>query len=165
MDYYKKYREYYLNADGDSIVDVSPEVNIDVNIGNSGVAAGGTAVGAGLVSTAAPAASTGFVAAIPVVGQVIAVVAAIVAIGQVFDAMEKQKQLELAIQNLQERGKALQQEIDVMTWEGQQKINIINNAIAAAQEKERLALTLRYISLGAVAITGAILFYSLRKSR
>jgi hypothetical protein len=163
MNYYKKYKEHYLNADGDSLVDVSPDINIDVSIGNSGAAAGGSAIGAGIVSATVPATATGFVATIPVVGQVVAVVSTLVAIGQVFHGIEKQKQLQLAIGNLREREKEIRQEIDIITWEGQQKIDILNNAIAAAQEKERLALVLRYVTLGAVAVTGAILYYSIKK--
>ena len=152
----------------DSLIDVefSPDVNVTIPTSGlvaAGTAAGGSAVGATATTTAA-AGTSGFVAALPVVGQVVAVVATLVAIGQMINSVEKQKQLQLAIKNLQEKDKAIKQELDIQLWEGNQKLAIINKAIEDAYEQEKLNKTLQTATIVVLGVSTMIFVYSLRKN-
>lgn len=162
----------------DSFIDVefSPDVNVTIPTSGlvaAGTAAGGSAVAAGTTAGAtatttataagATAGTSGFVAALPVVGQVVAVVATLVAIGQMINSVEKQKQLQLAIKNLQEKDKAIKQELDIQLWEGNQKLAIINKAIEDAYEQEKLNKTLQTATIVVLGVSTMIFVYSLRK--
>lgn len=158
----------------DSLIDVefSPDVNVTIPTSGlvaAGTAAGGSALGTTTASQVAPivgaevAKQSAFVTALPVVGQVVAVVATLVAIGQMINSVEKQKQLQLAIKNLQEKDKAIKQELDIQLWEGNQKLAIINKAIEDAYEQEKLNKTLQTATIVVLGVSTMIFVYSLRK--
>ena len=151
----------------DSFIDVEFSPDVNVTIPTSGLVAAGTATGGSALGTTAAAGTTagtsGFVAALPVVGQVVAVVATLVAIGQMINSVEKQKQLQLAIKNLQEKDKAIKQELDIQLWEGNQKLAIINKAIEGAYEQEKLNKTLQTATIVVLGVSTMIFVYSLRK--
>ena len=79
------------------------------------------------------------------------------------NSVEKQKQLQLAIKNLQEKDKAIKQELDIQLWEGNQKLAIINKAIEDAYEQEKLNKTLQTATIVVLGVSTMIFVYSLRK--
>lgn len=162
-----------VGQDDDSIIDVNLEPNINITIPESGMVAAGTGVGmaaapAILPATAAKAtglAATKFAAAVPVIGQVIAAVAIVVSIGQMFDAAAKQKQLQLAIKNLQVQQKLIKSEIDVLQYGASLRLDVYNKALQRNSEKERLFQTYKIISGSLVGVASLLLIYSLVKKK
>ena len=125
--------------------------------GIGGGAAGGTAILAG------ETAALSGVAWIPVVGQVVAIVAVLVGIGMVINGVEKARGAQLAIKNMGMMQIGLQQEIDVIQWQTNATLQVLQNEIALREKELRHNTTLLYASGAAVFVAGLLFVYSVKK--
>ena len=169
-----------VGQDDDSLVDVNINPDINISIPESGIAAAGIgvgsaalpAVGAGAgagagagVAAGAGAGTSGFAAAVPVVGQVVAAAAIIYSIVQMIDAADKQKQLRLAIQNLQVQKDLMESEVDIIQYGASLKIDAYNKEIQRQSEIEQKFQTYRIIAGGLIGVASLLLIYSIVKKK
>tara|TARA_R110002096_G_scaffold220851_3_gene409412 strand:- start:1176 stop:1745 length:570 start_codon:yes stop_codon:yes gene_type:complete len=129
----------------------------------------GTAAGAGGVATAgstalaATASTAAWTAWVPVVGQVVAIVAVLVGVGMVINGAEKARATQLAIKNMGMMQIGLQQEIDVIQWQTNATLQVLQNEIAMREKELRHNTTLLYASGAAVFVAGLLFVYSIKK--
>jgi len=135
----------------------------------AGSAAGVGGLSTGVTTTLVPAVAAegsaiAGVAWIPVVGQVIAIVAVIVGIGMVVNGMEKARAANVAIKNMGMMRIGLQQEIDVIQWQTNATLQVLQNEIAMREKELRHNTTLLYASGGAVFISGLLFVWAMKKN-
>ena len=164
-----QYNNRNLRNDGNDVVDadinaIEAEVTNNITFFDSG---GGAAVAS--VGAAAPAAlgagagATGIVAAIPVVGQVVAVIAACVAVGQVFHNMDKAAQYKRIIA----KTKAILKEKDTVIIydqaEHNNQIAILDREILYRETQLARTQQLNTITLCVMGLGGLVFVYGLNR--
>lgn len=175
------YKANYLNANGSSRVSEETQEALAVAVAETlaanavneaaknasiairesatkaATAAGGTAVAG---TATAVAAKTAW---IPVVGQIIAIVATIVGIGYMINGAEKAKAANLAVKNLGMVQIAVQQELDVIAWQTNATLTVLQNEIALREQEIRQNTILLYGAGTALFVSGLIFVYAVKK--
>lgn len=142
---------------------VNANAQLNVSLIDSGAAAGGVGLGSGLLAAATPAAATGFVAAVPVIGQVVAIGAAIVGIVQIFDTAQKQANMADSIKSAKQNAALMKKELAVIGLEYSEKLTILKEDIAYREKALATNRTLLTISGSVLGVSAMVFAYSLIK--